>query len=95
MFDPKMCMATLMHMRERYGSRVWNRYGFPDAFHPVNSWTDPDVIGIDVGITLLSAENSRTGRVWTWFMANPEVRKSMDLAGLALEQVARPHAGKS
>jgi hypothetical protein len=95
MFEPNVCTATLMHMRERYGSRVWNRYGFPDAFHPVNGWTDQDVIGIDVGITLLSAENARTGRVWTWFMANPEVRKAMDLAGLASEQVASPHSGKS
>jgi hypothetical protein len=83
MFEPKMCTAALMHMRERYGSRVWKRYGFADAFHPVNGWTDPDVIGIDVGITLLSAENARTGRVWTWFMANPEERKAMDLAGLS------------
>jgi hypothetical protein len=77
-----MDTAALMYMRDRYGSRVWNRYGFPDAFHPVNGWTDPDVIGIDVGITLISAENARTGRVWTWFMANPEVRRAMDLAGL-------------
>jgi hypothetical protein len=83
MFEPKMCTATLMYMRDRYGSRVWNRYGFTDAFHPVNGWTNPDVIGIDVGITLLSAENARTGRVWTWFMANPELRKAMGLAGIA------------
>jgi hypothetical protein len=54
----------------------------------VNGWTDPDVIGIDVGITLLAAENARTGRVWTWFMANPELRKAMDLAGLAPEGAA-------
>jgi hypothetical protein len=81
MFEPKVCMPPLMHMRERYGSRAWNRYGFADAFHPVNGWADPDVIGIDLGITLLSAENARTGKVWTWFMANPEVRKAMDLAG--------------
>jgi hypothetical protein len=82
MFEPKMCTSTLMHMRERYGVRAWNHYGFTDAFHPVNGWTNPDVIGIDLGITLLSAENARTGRVWTWFMRNPEIRKAMDLAGL-------------
>jgi len=34
-----------------------------------------DVIGIDVGITLLIAENLRTGNVWKWFMANPEAQQ--------------------
>jgi hypothetical protein len=32
------------------------------------------VIGIDVGITLLSAENLRTGNVWKWFMRNRQVQ---------------------
>ena len=90
MFDVKTCLTALMHMREKFGSRVWNRYGFPDAFHPLNGWTDPDVIGIDVGITLISAENARTGRVWAWFMANPEIRKAMDLAGIVPERSAPP-----
>jgi len=35
------------------------------------------VIGIDVGITLIAAENLRTGNVWRWFGANPEVRRAM------------------
>jgi hypothetical protein len=38
--------------------------------------------GIDVGITLLSAENLRSGFVWKWFMKNPEIQRAMDLAGL-------------
>ena len=44
---------------------------------------NPDVIGIDVGITLLSAENLRTGRVWQWFMKNAEIPAAMAKAGLA------------
>ena len=43
---------------------------------------NPDVIGIDVGITLLSAENLRTGRVWQWFMRNAEIPAAMQRAGL-------------
>ncbi|HVG38777.1 MAG TPA: glucoamylase family protein, partial [Pyrinomonadaceae bacterium] len=57
-------------------------YGFIDAFNPNNGWTNPDVIGIDVGITLLSAENLRTGNVWRWFMRNGEITRAMDLVGL-------------
>jgi hypothetical protein len=40
------------------------------------------VIGIDLGITLASAENLRTGRVWEWFMRNPEIVGALDRAGL-------------
>ena len=61
---------------------IYGRYGFADAFHPADGWVNPDVIGIDLGITLLSAENLRTGRVWTWFMQNPEVTTALEKAGM-------------
>jgi hypothetical protein len=35
------------------------------------------VIGIDVGIGLLMAENLRTGSVWESFMKNREVQRAM------------------
>ena len=64
-------------MRRRCDGRAYGHYGFADAFHPTDGWVNPDVIGIDLGITLLSAENLRTGRVWSWFMRNPEIRNAM------------------
>jgi len=70
-------------MEERFGERVWGRYGFCDAFNPTEDWTDDDFIAIDQGITLLSAENPRTGNVWRWFMRNPEIRRAMYLARFA------------
>jgi hypothetical protein len=88
MFAPGVCASALKHVKEQYADRAWNRYGFVDAFHPVNGWTDPDVIGIDLGITLLSAENARTGKVWTWFMRNPEIQRAMELAGFQPEPTA-------
>ncbi len=73
------CMAVLRAMRTAPG--VWGRYGYTDAFNPRNSWVNPDVIGIDVGITMLMVENHRTGFVWKTFMTAPEVQKSMKAAG--------------
>jgi uncharacterized protein (TIGR03437 family) len=77
MFTPDICIPALMEMRRIFGSRIYKRYGFVDAFHPTNGWTNPDVIGIDVGITLLSAENLRTGNVWSWFLRNLEIKNAM------------------
>ncbi len=88
MFTSGVCLPALRAMKQRYGSGrikdkpVWGRYGFVDAFNPLTGWVDSDVLGIDQGITLLSAENARTGNVWRWFMANPEPLRALDRAGL-------------
>jgi hypothetical protein len=82
MFIPDLCLPALRAMKTGFGSRVYQRYGFVDAFNPNTGWQADDVIGIDVGITLLSAENLRTGSVWKWFMANPEAPRALGLAGI-------------
>jgi hypothetical protein len=73
MFAPDITVPALREMHRRFGDRIYGRYGFADAFHPTDGWVNPDVIGIDLGITLLSAENLRTGRIWSWFLQNPEI----------------------
>ncbi len=83
MFAPDISLTALHAMKERFGDRIYGRYGFADAFHPTSGWVNPDVIGIDVGITLLAAENLRSGRVWEWFMRNQEVTRGLERARLA------------
>lgn len=82
MFTPDISLAALKEMKARFGDKIYGRYGFTDAFNPHNDWINKDVIGIDLGISLLSSENLRTGKVWFWFMANPEIRNAMRLAEL-------------
>jgi hypothetical protein len=84
-FAPRECLTALRQMRQVGGDKVWRRYGFVDAFNPQTGWVADDVIGIDVGITLLMAENLRTGLVWKIFMKAPEVRLGMWLAGFRSE----------
>jgi hypothetical protein len=82
MLTPDISLPAVREMRSRFGDRIYGRYGFADAFHPTDGWVNPDVIGIDVGITLLSAENLRTGRVWEWFMRNAEIPAALERVGL-------------
>lgn len=63
-FVPADCTAALREMHARWGDRIYGPYGFADAFNPVTGWVGTDVIGIDQGITLLMAENLRSGLVW-------------------------------
>ena len=80
---PFLPAATLrvLHTIHGHYPQAWCRYGFIDAFNPLTDWYDTDVIGIDTGITMLMAENARSGFVWDTFMKNPEAKKGMEAAG--------------
>jgi hypothetical protein len=79
-FLPGSVMRVLRTIKERYPS-AWSKYGFVNAFNPLTKWYDTDVIGIDTGITLLMAENVRTGFVWETFMKNEAAQRGMQRAG--------------
>ncbi len=80
------CMTVLRNIRGRYGDKgAWGTYGFVDVFNPLTGWYNPDVIGIDVGVTMLMAENQRTGFVWGTFMKNKEAQSAMEKVGFRTE----------
>ena len=85
------CMRVFRTLRGPFGKRVWSKYGFVDAFNPLAQWTDADVLGIDLGITMAMAENHRTGFVWEQFMKNKEMRDGMERAGFKSEKGVVEH----
>ena len=84
-FLPADTIRVLKNIREKYGKEAWRKYGFVDAFNPLKNWYNPDVLGIDAGITLLMSENARTGFVWEQFMKNEDVMRGMQRAGFHAE----------
>ena len=84
-FLPAQTLRVLRHLRRKHAAQAWGRYGFVDAFHPGDGWTNPDVLGIDLGITMLMAENYRSGFVWDTFMRDPRMREAMRRAGFRAE----------
>jgi hypothetical protein len=80
-FVPADCLAVLRAMRSKWGKQAWGRYGFVNAFHPAANWYDADVLGIDQGISVVAAENLRSGLVWSTFMRNRECVCGMQRAG--------------
>jgi len=87
-FLPADTLRVLQTIRQKYERQAWRKYGFVDAFNPLKNWSNPDVIGIDVGITLLMAENARTGFVWEQFMKNEDAVRGMQRAGFKAEIAA-------
>jgi hypothetical protein len=49
-------------------------------------------IGIDTGVTMVMAENARTGFIWDTFMKNPEAARGMDRAGFKAYQLPEKRA---
>jgi hypothetical protein len=98
-FTPGLSLSALRFMKERYGDRIWGRYGFSDAFNSDPRWRErfnadglwrsPDVVGIDQGAILLSVENSRTERVWRTFMDSEHVRRALEKAELLRRAVEK------
>ena len=69
-FDPRLTLNVLENMKQTYPSE-YKKYGLVDAFNPLTNWSSSLVLGIDLGPTILAAENSRTNMVWNTFMQSP------------------------
>lgn len=80
-FEPRLAIDDLENMKSTYGSKVYQKYGFVDAFNPLTNWTASNVLGIDVGMMLISAENSRTGSLWSIFMQTSDAQTAIAQAG--------------
>jgi len=86
-FMPAATMRVLKNIRSHY-PQAWSKYGFVDAFNPLKKWYDTDIVGIDTGITMIMAENARSGYIWKVFMENPEAQRGMERAGFKSYQPA-------
>ena len=80
-FLPAECLRVQQALKRDHGSQAYGRYGFRDAFHPSANWYDADVLGIDLGISMVMAENLRSGFIWKTFMSNKEATLAMQLCG--------------
>jgi len=95
-FTPELSIAALREMKERYGSHLYAKYGFLDAFNPtlrtsqgVTSghvdpalgWFDADYLGIDQGPIVAMIENHRSGLVWKTMRKNPHIVRGLKRAG--------------
>lgn len=87
-FAPEIAIRAVKAMRNKYGEKLWTRYGFLDAFNPTyitpetpDGWFDKDYLGIDQGPIVLMLENYRTGLVWEVMKRNPYVVQGLRRAG--------------
>ncbi|MGH7606196.1 MAG: glucoamylase family protein [Gemmatimonadales bacterium] len=95
-FAPEITIPALLAMRQTYGTTLFQRYGFLDAFNPTFTaagqqrtgtvdpalgWFDVDYLGIDQGPILAMIENYRTGFVWRVMRTNRHIVRGLARAG--------------
>ncbi len=96
-FAPEVTIPALMAMRERYGDRIYTKYGFKDAFNPSftftqdtvttgtvdaqTGWVARDYLGIDQGPILAMIENHRSGLIWEVTRQNPHIIRGLRRIG--------------
>jgi len=89
-FTPELAFSAVRSLYKKRG--LWGKYGFVNAFNIDKNWVDKDVIGIDLGMVLLSIENYRTGLIWTLMNSFYSSGPALRAAGfhLTLEPNPRP-----
>jgi hypothetical protein len=106
-FAPEIAYPALMAMKDRY-PRVWDRYGFRDAFNPSftfatppsrsgkvdpqSGWVANDHLGIDQGPILAMLENQRSGLVWQTMRKNTHIRRGLERIGFTGGWLGTPAA---
>lgn len=98
MFEPKLSIAAMRHMRELKDSSgralAWRDpanggYGFVDSYNlslPGGPWAAPDTLAIDAGPKVLAIENARTGLIWKLFHQNEHVKAGMERLKLVRQE---------
>lgn len=98
-FVPELGIAAALAMKERYGTRLYGRYGFLDAFNPsfrdtslrvdngtvdpVSGWVGGDWLGIDQGTILGMLANYRSDAIWKVMRKSPNIIRGLRRAAFS------------
>jgi hypothetical protein len=105
-FAPEIVIPTIRAFRARFGTHLYQKYGFLDAVNPSFTfkdvplrhgqivdgvgWVDTDYLGIDQGPIVAMIENYRSGLIWKLMQRHPAVRRGLERAGFTGGWLAQP-----
>jgi hypothetical protein len=95
-FAPEVVIPATREMHKKYGSQIYGKYGFVDAFNPSfdydvplrrgrrvrgMGWVASDYLGIDQGPIIAMIENHRSELIWNVMKRNPYIVRGLKRAG--------------
>jgi hypothetical protein len=78
-------MKALQFFYRELGDRLWDIYGFRDAFNVQEDWFSRIYMGLNQAPMVAMIENYRTGLIWKEFMANPEIESALRSIGFKVD----------
>jgi hypothetical protein len=87
-YAPEQAMRALRYFYEVKAEKIWNRYGFADAFSESQNWFADTCLAIDQGPIVAMIENYRTGLLWRLFMKDPDVQAGLRKLGFESPHLA-------
>ncbi len=87
-YTPQQSLAAIRHWYEddNLRDRIWDQYGFYDAFSENEKWYKPRYLAIDQGPEVVMIENYRSGLLWDLFMSCDEVKDGLKKLGFSFNQ---------
>jgi len=76
-YAPKEAIQAMRHFLKVHGDKIWDRFGFVDAFCAARNWYADTYLAIDQGPIVVMIENHRTQLLWNLFMKAPEIQKGL------------------
>jgi hypothetical protein len=76
-YAPTESMKALKFFYYVLGDKLWDDYGFKDAFSLQDTWFADSYLAIDEGPMIVMIENYRTGLLWNLFTSCPEVKAGL------------------
>jgi hypothetical protein len=84
-YTPRESMAALKHFYRTLGAKIWGIYGFHDGFNESENWFEPGWMGLNQAVITVMIENYRSGLIWKYFMANPEIQPALNAIGFTAD----------
>jgi len=81
-YTPHYSMRVLQNLQGRLRREMWGPYGPYDAFSPGYNWYSRQYLAIDQLPIVSMIENYRSGLLWKLFMADPDVLRGLEVAGI-------------
>ncbi len=80
-YTPAESMKALKFFYYILGDKIWQQYGFTDAFSLKDRWFANSFLAIDQGPIIIMIENYRTGLIWNLLTSCPEIQNGMRTLG--------------
>lgn len=87
-YTPWYSMQVLRNFGNGLRKKIWGRNGPYDAINIRDGWVSDRYLAIDQMPIVCMIENYRSGLLWRLFMSDPDVKRGLEKAGMALPVLA-------